>query len=103
MTSDIMKITNTKDLRRGAEQLKYTPPDEMVKICAEMGSATPEELASMRSRAGLLFDLMSCYIKTNKFDECIQVGTKVPWTNERPFENRELNGIIDGWFTLWRD
>ncbi|GJT17673.1 hypothetical protein Tco_0876379 [Tanacetum coccineum] len=28
---------------------------------------------------------------------------KVPWTNERPLENRELNAIIGAWFTLWRD
>ncbi|GJV52746.1 auxin transport protein BIG [Tanacetum coccineum] len=27
----------------------------------------------------------------------------VPWTNERPLENRELNAIIGAWFTLWRD
>ncbi|GJX29830.1 hypothetical protein Tco_0237909 [Tanacetum coccineum] len=27
----------------------------------------------------------------------------VPWTNERPLENKELNAIIDAWFTLWRD
>ncbi|GJW95431.1 hypothetical protein Tco_0175103 [Tanacetum coccineum] len=80
MASDIMKIMNTKDLRRGAEQLKYTPSDKMVEICAEMGSATPEELASMCSRAG-----------------------QVPWTNERPLENKELNAIIGAWFTLWRD
>nr|GEX87825.1 ulp1 protease family, C-terminal catalytic domain-containing protein [Tanacetum cinerariifolium] len=28
---------------------------------------------------------------------------EVPWTNERPLENRELNAIIGAWFTLWRD
>ncbi|GKC28545.1 diacylglycerol kinase 4-like protein [Tanacetum coccineum] len=28
---------------------------------------------------------------------------QVPWTNERPLENRELNAIIGAWFTLWRD
>nr|GEW90194.1 RNA-directed DNA polymerase, eukaryota, reverse transcriptase zinc-binding domain protein [Tanacetum cinerariifolium] len=27
----------------------------------------------------------------------------VPWTNERPLENRELNAIIGAWFMLWRD
>ncbi|GKD20072.1 hypothetical protein Tco_1221775, partial [Tanacetum coccineum] len=26
---------------------------------------------------------------------------RVPWTNERPLENRELNAIIGAWFTLW--
>ncbi|GKC28437.1 hypothetical protein Tco_1035731 [Tanacetum coccineum] len=26
---------------------------------------------------------------------------KVPWTNERSLENRELNAIIGVWFTLW--
>ncbi|GJT53975.1 hypothetical protein Tco_0989029, partial [Tanacetum coccineum] len=25
---------------------------------------------------------------------------EVPWTNERPLENRELNAIIGAWFTL---
>ncbi|GJY61170.1 pyridoxal phosphate-dependent transferase [Tanacetum coccineum] len=29
--------------------------------------------------------------------------TKVPWSNERPLENKELNAIIGAWFTLWRD
>ncbi|GKD92623.1 hypothetical protein Tco_1372460 [Tanacetum coccineum] len=28
---------------------------------------------------------------------------QVPWTNERPLENKELNAIIGAWFTLWRD
>ncbi|GKF38433.1 hypothetical protein Tco_0118494, partial [Tanacetum coccineum] len=28
---------------------------------------------------------------------------QVPWTNERPLENKELNTIIGAWFTLWRD
>ncbi|GJW48590.1 hypothetical protein Tco_0080236 [Tanacetum coccineum] len=27
----------------------------------------------------------------------------VPWSNERPLENKELNAIIGAWFTLWRD
>ncbi|GKB87976.1 hypothetical protein Tco_0960248 [Tanacetum coccineum] len=27
----------------------------------------------------------------------------VPWSNERPLENKELNGIIGAWFTLWQD
>ncbi|GKA99014.1 tyrosine-protein kinase, non-receptor Jak2 [Tanacetum coccineum] len=29
--------------------------------------------------------------------------TEVPWSNERPLENKELNAIIGAWFTLWRD
>nr|GEW77592.1 RNA-binding protein 34 [Tanacetum cinerariifolium] len=29
--------------------------------------------------------------------------TRVPWSNERPLENKELNTIIGAWFTLWRD
>ncbi|GJY98627.1 hypothetical protein Tco_0516057, partial [Tanacetum coccineum] len=28
---------------------------------------------------------------------------KVPWSNERPLENKDLNAIIGAWFTLWRD
>ncbi|GJZ54168.1 hypothetical protein Tco_0609053 [Tanacetum coccineum] len=28
---------------------------------------------------------------------------KVPWSNERLLENKELNAIIGVWFTLWRD
>nr|GEU85909.1 ulp1 protease family, C-terminal catalytic domain-containing protein [Tanacetum cinerariifolium] len=28
---------------------------------------------------------------------------EVPWCNERPLENKELNAIIGAWFTLWRD
>ncbi|GJY81062.1 hypothetical protein Tco_0493813 [Tanacetum coccineum] len=28
---------------------------------------------------------------------------KVPWSNKRPLENKELNAIIGAWFTLWRD
>ncbi|GKC95123.1 cryptochrome 2, partial [Tanacetum coccineum] len=31
------------------------------------------------------------------------VTGKVPWSNERPLENKELNAIIGAWFTLWRD
>ncbi|GJV41368.1 hypothetical protein Tco_1419808 [Tanacetum coccineum] len=31
------------------------------------------------------------------------VNMRVPWTNERPSENRELNAIIGAWFTFWRD
>ncbi|GJR11467.1 retrovirus-related pol polyprotein from transposon TNT 1-94 [Tanacetum coccineum] len=27
----------------------------------------------------------------------------VPWSNERPLDNKELNAIIGAWFTLWRD
>ncbi|GJX09661.1 NAC domain-containing protein 82-like protein [Tanacetum coccineum] len=27
----------------------------------------------------------------------------VPWSNERPLKNKELNAIIGAWFTLWRD
>ncbi|PWA92677.1 ulp1 protease family, C-terminal catalytic domain-containing protein [Artemisia annua] len=27
----------------------------------------------------------------------------VPWSDERPLENKELNAIIGAWFTLWRD
>nr|GEZ58028.1 ulp1 protease family, C-terminal catalytic domain-containing protein [Tanacetum cinerariifolium] len=30
-------------------------------------------------------------------------GIEVPWSNERPLENKELNMIIGAWFTLWRD
>ncbi|GJX03448.1 cryptochrome 2 [Tanacetum coccineum] len=30
------------------------------------------------------------------------VTGKVPWSNERSLENKELNAIIDAWFTLWR-
>nr|GEZ08775.1 ulp1 protease family, C-terminal catalytic domain-containing protein [Tanacetum cinerariifolium] len=33
----------------------------------------------------------------------ISVNKKVPWSNERPLENKELNAIIGAWFTLWRD
>nr|GEX82686.1 homeobox protein knotted-1-like LET6 isoform X1 [Tanacetum cinerariifolium] len=28
---------------------------------------------------------------------------KVPWSNEHPLENKELNAIIIAWVTLWRD
>ncbi|GJR51339.1 reverse transcriptase domain-containing protein [Tanacetum coccineum] len=31
------------------------------------------------------------------------VNMLVPWTNERPLENIDLNTIIGAWFTLWRD
>ncbi|GJT33751.1 STRUBBELIG-receptor family 6-like protein isoform X1 [Tanacetum coccineum] len=31
------------------------------------------------------------------------IGYGVPWSNERPLENKELNAIIGAWFTLWRD
>ncbi|GJR59450.1 DNA repair helicase XPB1-like protein [Tanacetum coccineum] len=31
------------------------------------------------------------------------VNMLVPWSNERPLENKELNAIIGAWFTLWRD
>ncbi|GJY80330.1 hypothetical protein Tco_0493081, partial [Tanacetum coccineum] len=33
----------------------------------------------------------------------VRSATAVPWTNERPLENKELNAIIGAWFTLWRD
>ncbi|GJU09369.1 ribonuclease H-like domain-containing protein [Tanacetum coccineum] len=31
------------------------------------------------------------------------LGREVPWSNERPLENKELNAIIGAWFTLWLD
>nr|GEY54350.1 pescadillo homolog [Tanacetum cinerariifolium] len=31
------------------------------------------------------------------------LGREVPWSNERPLENKELNATIDTWFTLWQD
>ncbi|GJV88421.1 putative reverse transcriptase domain-containing protein [Tanacetum coccineum] len=33
----------------------------------------------------------------------VVLGCFVPWSNERPLENNELNAIIGAWFTLWRD
>ncbi|GJU65385.1 hypothetical protein Tco_1247220 [Tanacetum coccineum] len=33
----------------------------------------------------------------------VVLGCSVPWSNERPLENKELNAIIGAWFTLWRD
>nr|GEY67738.1 ulp1 protease family, C-terminal catalytic domain-containing protein [Tanacetum cinerariifolium] len=33
----------------------------------------------------------------------VRLATVVPWTNEHPLENRELNAVIGTWFTLWRD
>nr|GEX07816.1 hypothetical protein [Tanacetum cinerariifolium] len=33
----------------------------------------------------------------------VVLGCSVPWSNERPLENKELNAIIGDWFTLWRD
>ncbi|GJS82720.1 putative nucleotidyltransferase, ribonuclease H [Tanacetum coccineum] len=30
-------------------------------------------------------------------------SNEVPWSNERPLKNKELNVIIGAWFTLWRD
>ncbi|GJR25426.1 STRUBBELIG-receptor family 6-like protein isoform X1 [Tanacetum coccineum] len=33
----------------------------------------------------------------------IDFSNNVPWSNERPLENKELNAIIGAWFTLWRD
>ncbi|GKF91756.1 hypothetical protein Tco_0275457, partial [Tanacetum coccineum] len=51
MAPDSMEKINHEDLRRAAEQLKYTQPDEMVEIGAKMANATLDELASMRSQA----------------------------------------------------
>nr|GEU48635.1 reverse transcriptase domain-containing protein [Tanacetum cinerariifolium] len=111
MAPDSMEKMNHEGLRRAAEQLKYTRPDEMAKIGAKMANATPDELASMRSqldahikyhlnaaqmlkqkaknnlkgisackaRTLLLacsLNLMSCYLRTNQFDECIQEVTE---------------------------
>ncbi|GJW99815.1 hypothetical protein Tco_0183729 [Tanacetum coccineum] len=33
----------------------------------------------------------------------VVLGCSVPWSNQRPLENKELNAIIGAWFTLWRD
>ncbi|GJZ67714.1 ulp1 protease family, C-terminal catalytic domain-containing protein [Tanacetum coccineum] len=33
----------------------------------------------------------------------VVLGCSVPWSNERPLENKEFNAIIGAWFTLWRD
>ncbi|GKB42103.1 putative DUF21 domain-containing protein, chloroplastic, partial [Tanacetum coccineum] len=33
----------------------------------------------------------------------VVLGCSVPWSNERPLKNKELNAIIGVWFTLWRD
>ncbi|GKA25540.1 hypothetical protein Tco_0711649 [Tanacetum coccineum] len=41
------------------------------------------------------------YDATQSFDNALDI--KVPWSNERPLENKELNAIIGAWFTLWRD
>ncbi|GJS52157.1 hypothetical protein Tco_0625519 [Tanacetum coccineum] len=35
----------------------------------------------------------------SKFTRLLQV----PWSNEHPLENKELNAVIGAWFTLWRD
>ncbi|GJZ62165.1 hypothetical protein Tco_0618302 [Tanacetum coccineum] len=51
MALDSMEKMNHEDLRRAAEQLKYTRADEMDEIGAKMANATPDELASMRSQS----------------------------------------------------
>ncbi|GJW90487.1 probable acyl-[acyl-carrier-protein]--UDP-N-acetylglucosamine O-acyltransferase, mitochondrial [Tanacetum coccineum] len=50
--------------------------------------------------AGAIVVHQFCHIGSFCF---IGGGSVVPWTNERPLENRELNAIIGAWFTLWRD
>ncbi|GJV05935.1 putative reverse transcriptase domain-containing protein [Tanacetum coccineum] len=54
--------------------------------------------------ARALFGVASCRQPAVIFvDEIDSLMSQVPWTNERPLENRELNAIIGAWFTLWRD
>ncbi|GJX16596.1 hypothetical protein Tco_0217428 [Tanacetum coccineum] len=43
------------------------------------------------------------YIRANECEGHFSLINEVPWSNERPSENKELNTIIGTWFTLWRD
>ncbi|GKC00473.1 hypothetical protein Tco_0986609 [Tanacetum coccineum] len=44
-----------------------------------------------------------CWIEDYPLLDGLKMPSYVPWTNEHPFEKRELNAIIGAWFTLWRD
>nr|GEX36314.1 outer envelope protein 61-like [Tanacetum cinerariifolium] len=135
MAPDSMEKMNHEDLRRVAEQLKYTWPDEMAEIGVKMANAIPDEFASMRSqvdahiyyhlnaaqilkqkaknnlkgisackaRTLLLacsLNLMSCYLRTNQFDECIQELTKVLATEAKNVKALYRRG--QAYKSLWK-
>ncbi|GJS92248.1 putative reverse transcriptase domain-containing protein [Tanacetum coccineum] len=74
--------THLKNLRNFSFQ-KYGKTDKLPKetIAAESNSS--------RIRFSMHYEVV--------------LGCSVPWSNERPLENKELNAIIGAWFTLWRD
>ncbi|GJS72271.1 ulp1 protease family, C-terminal catalytic domain-containing protein [Tanacetum coccineum] len=69
------------------------------------GSNTNEQSYRLAGLVESFATAVNMLVFPSLFDVCFAtaVNMLVPWSNERPLENKELNAIIGAWFTLWRD
>ncbi|GJT70609.1 hypothetical protein Tco_1029895 [Tanacetum coccineum] len=61
------------------------------------------ELSSHNSKLRLDVSLQAIRKYHRAINESHAQKRKVPWSNEHPLENKELNAVIGAWFTLWQD